>query len=262
MIVPAAFLEELKMSSAHPLPQPLEVSAAVNMGDELKRILDRTDLTEDMKREMYSQALIRYRNVLGQAKSLQQPQQVSEASKTPALSNDSVMDDGADNDKIIGSLPQQMQKKAGHLLKALKNVMSWDDKGQISYRQESPVIGSNIIDLVGNAVRPKTLQRGIPKGNESFMRALNEVNVPLDWIRNKNVQSRMNKFTSTPQGRSPLHKGSTITPRTPIRNRTLDEESGYMSTPTALSTPFTGSVKKSAKRLKRPAKSSWLTFPK
>ena len=116
MIVPAAFLEELKMSSAHPLPQPLEVTAAVNMGDELKRILDRTDLTEDMKREMYSQALIRYRNVLGQAKSLQQPQQVSEGSKAPTLSNDSVMDDGADNDKIIDSLPQQMQKKAGHLL--------------------------------------------------------------------------------------------------------------------------------------------------
>ena len=264
MIVPAAFLEELKMSSAHPLPQPLEVTAAVNMGDELKRILDRTDITEDMKREMYSQALIRYRNVLGQAKSLQQPQQVaaSEESKTPAPLNDSVMGDGDDDDKIIDSIPQQMQRKAGFLLKALKNVMSWDDKGQISYRQESPVIGSNIVDLLGNVVRPKTLQRGIPKGNESFMRALNEVNVPLDWIRNKNVQSRMNKFTSTPQSRSPLHKGLTTTPRTPIRNRTLDEESGYMSTPSAFTTPLTGSVKKSAKRLKRPARSSWLTFPK
>ena len=204
IVMPASALEELKMHSAHPLPPTPDVQSAVRMTGDLNAILDRTDLTEEEKRTLYSQTLMRYRTVLQHAQEPRKPQPTPPvppptpappapapptpappipAPPTPTMPSPTMPSKTPHTDldqTITDSIPKAMQHRGRQLLSRLKNVMSWDDKGQISYRGSPTEEGTNIIDLVGDALRPVPRKHFQPKGSKTMIRALQDINAPQD----------------------------------------------------------------------------------
>ena len=74
-----------------------------------------------------------------------------------------------------------MKQKARRLLDKIKGTVSWNDRGEMVYRNV-PVPGSNIVDLVNDALRKrKSFQ---PVGWKMFARGLKAVNAPMDLIGN------------------------------------------------------------------------------
>ena len=87
---------------------------------------------------------------------------------------------GLENE-IIDSVPKTLKQKARRLLDKIKGTVSWNDRGEMVYRNV-PVPGSNIVDLVNDALRKrKSFQ---PVGWKMFARGLKDVNAPMDLIGN------------------------------------------------------------------------------
>ena len=101
-----------------------------------------------------------------------------------------------------------MRPRATALLARLKvkpDVITWDKTGQVKIEGEV-IPGSNILDLVGDAMRSR--KNFNPTGSKEFFEALNKLNVPKDLVRNEEHWKEVSGETS----------GTMPTPKSSIRS--------------------------------------------
>ena len=181
--------------------QPLSSNPIGNimrrLGDEMRSILDRGDLSDREKVVLYNQVLMRY-NVFSN-KSSQQPVRVTIA-KASVREDEEVKETRAEpgvENEIVDSVPKSLKPKARRLLDKIKGTVSWNDRGEMVYRNVS-VPGSNIVDLVNDALRKrKSFQ---PVGWKTFARGLKDVNAPMDLVGNPERWSYIQTPTSSVAG--------------------------------------------------------------
>ena len=119
---------------------------------------------------------------------------------------------------IMESVPPTMKSRAQQLVKKLKenkDLITWDDKGQMIY-EGKPVVGSNVIDLVNDALRHR--KNFNPHGWRLFAKVLSDVNVPEGIVRNENrlktirdfKTGTMHELEEEPPSRPPLVRTRTV----------------------------------------------------
>ena len=184
-------------SERKPLVAPL-TSQVNHLDEEMNSLLKRQDVTDDEKATLYNQILQRYLNYYD--KRMSQPVRVSIVPPKP-IDDKSVTqpEDSVDlpnnvEADIMESVPPTMKSRARQLVKKLKknkDLITWDDKGQMIY-EGKPVVGSNVIDLVNDALRHR--KNFNPHGWRLFAKVLSDVNVPEGIVRNENRLKTIRDF--------------------------------------------------------------------
>ena len=101
--------------------------------------------------------------------------------------------DTVEND-VIQSVPKTLQTQAKLLMSRLKqhpNIISWTPNGEVII-QGNRKSGTNIIDLVGGLLR--TRKNVHPQNEHSFLKTLASINLPEEFIRNKNQLPRYREY--------------------------------------------------------------------
>ena len=157
----------------------------------MTRTLQREDVPEDEKMMLYDQKLQKY---------MSRYQQYKQDGVQPMVIEkiDSPQKEDLTRQLVLQSVPKTAYSKTEMLMDRLKQVVDWNDRGEFGYKGEPVVPGSNLVDLVGNATRSKSLKHVNPEGMNTFLTALRDVNVPQSWISNKSYLERMRNVASTP----------------------------------------------------------------
>ena len=186
VLMPEHMVENTTQSK--PLVPPL-TSQVNHLDSEMDSLLKRQDITQDEKARLYSQILQRYLNYYD--KRMSQPVRVSVVPSKPTTEKPETqpepvhLPDNIETD-ILESVPPTMKTRARQLVKKLKentDLITWDDKAQLVY-EGKPVPGSNVIDLVNDALRHR--KNFNPQGWRLFAKALSDVNIPEGIVRNEN----------------------------------------------------------------------------
>jgi len=186
-IVPYKMLEEMQRwkSEQHPkLPPTPQVSKTVDLQKDMQAVLQREDLSESEKAQLYGETLQKFQ--MAHKKALQ-PQATLTSLSTPPPPPPVTAEEtpvSTIQDQIMTSVPVTMQRKAKLLLRLIEGHpnMAWNNKGVLEY-QGKPIPGSNVIDLVNDVLRQRKGSK--PKGWEKFAHGLKEINVPQEVIGNK-----------------------------------------------------------------------------
>ena len=221
-----------------PFPSPLTKKLS-QLDEEMKAILENTELGEATKAMMYSKVLSQYLDVKRQ---MQMPQRipiieegnpppnkdVSKIAKpipfvtAPEPSEQSIP--GID----ISIIPRVYRNRANNLINHLRerSNASWNERDELVV-DGIPIPGSNIVDLLDDTVRSK---RGPePIGARAFHKVLEDSNVPQSLIGNKSlvktVDSAFETPPSTPKRLSPLNANikrleTYITPKSKKKKQT------------------------------------------
>lgn len=91
----------------------------------------------------------------------------------------------------VNLLPASQKANAQKLMNMLRShddVISWSPNGEVSIRGKR-VPGTNVVDLVGDVLRPSTSKTIAPQ-REQFLSALADVNIPETVIKNKGALER------------------------------------------------------------------------
>ena len=162
-----------------------------HLDEEMRNILERTDMDVREKVALYNQVLGRYNDLDDRRR--QEPLRVA-ITKTSGEEKQVTLDKTDDEattspkrvpleSEIIDSVPKIMRKKAGRLLDKTRTEsgVEWNDRGQLLINN-TVVPGSNIVDLVNDVLRKR--QHFEPVGWQPFVRGLGEMNVPMDLVGN------------------------------------------------------------------------------
>ena len=106
----------------------------------------------------------------------------------PASSVDTIEND------VIQSVPKTLQTQAKLLMARLKqhpNMISWAPNGEVIIHGNRKS-GTNIIDLVGGLLR--TRKNVHPQNEYTFLKTLAGINLPEEFIRNKNQLPRYRNY--------------------------------------------------------------------
>jgi hypothetical protein len=88
---------------------------------------------------------------------------------------------------IIEVLPKNLQQKAKILLRRIQDnskILDWNDRGELKYNGET-LPNTNITNLLGDSLKYRKNNK--PKGYEIFTKALSEMNLPEELIRNPEI---------------------------------------------------------------------------
>ena len=131
------------------------------LDDDMKTILDRTDLDDGTKVTLYNQVLQRY-NVLAD-KHVKEPIRVVTVNESMAGPG-SELEPGSDGvvrapitgleATVLATVPKTMQAKARRLMEHLKRDIAWTARGELIH-EGVPVVGSNVVDLVNDLLRKR-----------------------------------------------------------------------------------------------------------
>ena len=181
-----------------PVPDTLSDSV-LKLDEDMKNILNRTDITEREKILTYQHALQQYLSKIDKVRSRTPVVTSTVEMNTPPGSVDNT-DQKQDKIKklesrLIEGLPKVLREKGRSLLGHMKDVsdMTWNERGEILQNGE-PIVGSNIYDLLNEVIRSRK-QSNEPKGWDVFSKALKSSNVPMELIGNK---TRWNTEKTTP----------------------------------------------------------------
>jgi len=188
-------MKKFMLVPQHSLPSPLDKKLS-QLDEEMKTVLDRTDLTDFDKARVYSEILDKYLDV---KRKLQQPQPipiVEEKADTTANKTSTV---------DLSVFPQNYRNRAQNLLTHVRNQagIDWNQKGEILVN-DNAIPGSHVVDLIDNTIRYKKGTRAdqLP-GHREFVNALRESNVPQALIGNKTKLNDENvSFTTSTPARS------------------------------------------------------------
>ena len=175
------------------------------LDDDMKTILDRTDIDDGTKVTLYNQVLQRY-NVLTD-KRVKEPIRV-------VTVNESEVEPGSEGAvraplsrleaTVLATVPKTMQAKASRLMEHLKREIAWTALGELIH-EGVPVVGSNVVDLVNDLLRKRKTD---PTGWQPFARQLRAINLPMALVGNVSRRAYIRPApTVTPSRRS------TTTPR-------------------------------------------------
>ena len=213
------FQSKTTMQYQRPRPpaDPL-VNSMYQIDGAMRNILNREDLDEEEKLLLYDEKLRTYLNRYDKYRHPFQTEEKHKEDKSASVNEEK----SASLKHILESVPKQVQPHSKLFLEKLKDVMSWNEKGEISFKGDTPIKGSNIIDLLGTAVRPHSLKNvsSSPVGMNTFIRGMREANIPRTWIRNKTIISRMHSTEESSDDEfatpvSPVKTGGFGTPSNP-----------------------------------------------
>nr|CAD7433604.1 unnamed protein product [Timema monikensis] len=106
---------------------------------------------------------------------------------------------------LLNTISAQARKKAELLLEHIisRGGISWDSNGEVSI-QDTPLRGSNIVDLVNDLVRAR--RHSEPSGWREFLTALQKINVPKEFIVNPKRLAPIRNPTPVPQPLTPSQR--------------------------------------------------------
>ena len=228
VLVPNTLFEEMQrsrdpMTLPHPLPYPPAVTAAVRTGQELDTLAQGPgDLTPSERNALIGQSLYRYRTYLDQTKqkpAIDLPSKTGADAPVADVPAAAVAEDPKGREEmieqIVDSAPKALRTKAKMLIQHIQRhpqILSWDDKGRIKYRGKV-VPDSNVVDLIGDAIRPVDRKGFKPLGLEAFGRGLLEINAPRDYVRNPKYLQKFSPLLVETMPESPADRSK----RTPVR---------------------------------------------
>lgn len=101
-------------------------------------------------------------------------------------------------EEILRTLPKAFKNKGELLFNRLccNEIITWDSNGTVSING-SPLVGSNIVDLVCDVVRCK--KSGGPVGWKHFVEALRQINIPQEFIGNPQRRQQQLPQPSSPR---------------------------------------------------------------
>ena len=98
----------------------------------------------------------------------------------------------------IHAIPKSYQRSAKALINELKNYpdqISWNEKTNEIVVNGERLSGSNLLDLVGDVVRPrKKTQYYSPLHSNKFLKLLTELNVAEEFVKNKASINKMRMY--------------------------------------------------------------------
>jgi hypothetical protein len=185
-IVPYKMLEEIhrwKTEHRPQLPPSPNLVQTVELQEDMSSVLDRNDISETEKAQKYGETLQKFQ--LAHKKALH-PTTTTEMSAT-TTTNETVPESSNNptlRERILESVPSTTRRKAKLLLQMIERhpQMSYNENGELEYAGK-PVPGSNIIDLVNDVLRHR--KSFLPQGWEVFSRGLKEINVPQEFVGNR-----------------------------------------------------------------------------
>ena len=150
------------------------------LDDEMKTILDRTDLDDGTKVTLYNQVLQRY-NVLAN-KRIKEPLRVNESEVASESGSEGAVRAPISGLEatVLATVPRTMQAKASRLMEHLKRDITWTARGELIH-EGVPVVGSNVVDLVNDLLRKS---KTAPTGWQPFARQLRAINLPMTLVGN------------------------------------------------------------------------------
>ena len=192
-IVPFKLLEEMnrwKVEQRPKLPPNPQVTQTSDLQKEMMSVLQKDNISESEKAQLFGQTLQKFQFAHNKA---MKPE--TKHIHQPPSSIDETQTSKTINARIVGSVPVTLQRKAKLLLQMLEDhpSMSWNEQGNLEVNGK-PISGSNIIDLVNDVLRQR--KSSPPKGWEHFSRGLKDINVPQEYVGNKQRWSWMQRHTS------------------------------------------------------------------
>jgi hypothetical protein len=172
------------------LTTPPTVTKMAQLDGEMRTILDRNDTSQDEKAKLYSQILENFLHFKGKRNVENTepiPVQLSEETKKGTKVIRTTTPDNVERQSvggIIEVLPKNLQQKAKILLRRIQDnskILDWNDRGELKYDGET-LPNTNITNLLGDSLKYKKNNK--PKGYEIFTKALSEMNLPEELIRN------------------------------------------------------------------------------
>lgn len=236
-IVPYKMLEEIhrwKTEHRPRLPPSPNVVQTVDLQKDMGSVLEREDLSETEKAQQYGATLQKFQ--LAHQKALH-PSTTGVKLASPATTQTAtdISTDATLQERILESVPATIRRKAKLLLQMVEKhpQMSYNENGELEYAGK-PVPGSNIIDLMNDVLRHRKSFR--PQGWEVFSRGLKEINVPQEFVGNRERWLYMQK-----RGRQPEHEEEE-------EEHGLDEDEEYFETSSYFPDTPPPSSKKAIKR--------------
>ena len=199
-----------------PFPSPLTKKLS-QLDEEMKSILDNSELGEATKAQLYSTVLSKYLDIKRQIET-PKPIPIIDDSTSPPATLPNL------NGINVDYIPKQYRNKANNLISHLKNHsdVRWNSRGEM-LSDGVAIPGSNMVDLVDEVIRQKT--GPTPIGMNEFVKALEDSNVPKALLANKRrvqeVQSPFESPLNTPTLPRRQRHLLQSTPRRPQRGRGL-----------------------------------------
>lgn len=201
----------------------------IRLEDSIIRILQQNEMPDDLRGKLLSQLIPKYQ------KSMQPPPPPKPFEIPPELLpniNPIEMNESAERIESLESedvittviakylmhaVPKSRKKYIIPILVKLKNAgYKFNDNNELEVNGK-PEYRSNAIDLFSHLMRDLRRTEPSPRGFEKFYRGIFEVNIPRQWIGNKNVreQLELSQLDSMNQGVSPTPEASS-TPKSHI----------------------------------------------
>ena len=211
-LVDPRMLNTLRSPPSPPPPTDTLCKIVQALDDEMKTILDRTDLDDSTKVTLYNQVLQRY-NVLTD-KHVKEPVRVvavNESMSSAASGPGAGPGPGAEGAvgapssgieaDVVDTVPKTMQPKARRLMEHLKRDVAWTSRGELIH-EGVPVAGSNVVDLLNDLLRKRKTD---PTGWQPFARKLRAISLPMELVGNVTRKDyKRQATTATPSlGRAP-----------------------------------------------------------
>lgn len=189
-LVPKHELNKLR-EVVTPTPN-IRQSAIQRLDSEIREILQRRDLADDVKIKTYTEILQRY---LALAKHDAKELTTLNLVNFPAPGHQPLpnITHGKDTavSEIITHVNPRFKKNTELLLnKMLQNsdITTWNDKSEFIYKGDV-IPGSNMLDLVRNTTQSHGLLKSkIPHGWDAFMQAMAELNMPSTVVGNSTTR--------------------------------------------------------------------------
>lgn len=145
------------------------------LDEEMRQVLEQTDVGEYTKATLYRDILSKYLNVKHQ---MQQP--------TPIPIVEQSIENVPHRPISLDLFPKHFQTRAQHLLQHIEKepTLGWNDRGEVLVRGQ-PIANSHVVDIVNDLVKPKRKNNTSPKGIDGVVHVLRESNVPMSLIGNK-----------------------------------------------------------------------------
>ncbi|KXJ07349.1 hypothetical protein AC249_AIPGENE14792 [Exaiptasia diaphana] len=171
------------------------VKAMSKLEKELSSLLSRKDLPDDEKMKLYEQIMQKYLEFNKQRHEEVEVTAPSQSPDTNTRSDPQKERQQIVEEEILDSIPRSSRSKAQRLLNRLKqnqNVLYFNTNGEMVY-DGKPVSGTNIVDLIRDVMTDR--KNFSPSNRELFSRGLARVNIPLDWIGNKNRKVAVQRYS-------------------------------------------------------------------
>lgn len=184
-------------------PPTIGTTAVSRLDDDMKTILQRTDLSEDDKIKLYNSVLQRFLRLTRQNDSekdvlnlIQPPESFKRSPAEPEPATPPLHQDPTKLEILEGMGPRY-KKNAELLLNKMKqhqDILGWDAHGTVLYKG-SVVPGTNIVDLVKGVSHQRSRNaKYYPKGWNEFMSAMAEMNVPTALLGSNSVKEQLEKL--------------------------------------------------------------------